>query len=128
MGFVSLKNRRNVPNRKEILKSRPIRNERLQFVEEGDGRVILSIPVEIRGPAVRWLSKVGRWPSIKEVELEPVGAFVWKLCDGKHTCEGIARLLSCEYKLSKVEAEASLISFLETLLKRRYIRLELTSK
>ncbi|MBL1150595.1 MAG: hypothetical protein AKCLJLPJ_00877 [Fimbriimonadales bacterium] len=128
MGFVNLKNKRKVPNRNQILKARPVRSERLQFAEEEDGRVILSIPVEIRGRAVRWLSKVGRWPSVKEVELEPVGAFVWKHCDGKHTCEGIARLLSGEYKLSKVEAEASLVSFLETLLKRQYIRLELTSK
>jgi hypothetical protein len=57
----------------------------------------------------------------KEVELEQIGAFVWERCDGKHTCAGIAEALRKEYRITKVEAEASLLAFLETLRKRNYI-------
>jgi hypothetical protein len=67
-------------------------------------------------------------PDDKQVELEPIGAFVWNLCDGKRTVQGITEALQREFKITKVEAEASLLAFLDTLMKRRYVALEMPKK
>ncbi len=69
-----------------------------------------------------------RWPwargaTHRTFELEPIGAFVWGLCDGQRTVEGIARALREQFKLNRVEAEAALVAFLQTLSRRGLITL-----
>jgi hypothetical protein len=60
--------------------------------------------------------------------LEPVGAFVWSLCDGKHTFEGISRKLREEFKLSRLESDASLSAFLQMLSQRKLITMMVAEK
>ncbi|MCH8273470.1 MAG: PqqD family protein [Armatimonadetes bacterium] len=114
--------------RRQIRKARPVRNPNLEFEEQEDGSILLRVPMESRGGVFRVVSRFLPAPGEKEVELEPVGAFVWRLCDGKHTCAGIAGKLEKEFKITKLEAEASLMAFLETLAGRRYVTLEIQSK
>ncbi len=115
--------RKKSPTRQDIRKSRPLRNANLNFDKKEDGTVVLRIPLEARGGMYKLLGKVSQSQAEKEVELEEIGSFVWNLCDGKHSCEGIASKLKDKYKLTKPEAEASLISFLETLARRGYVAL-----
>lgn len=87
---------------------------------------MLYVPVTQRGFLGRTVGKMV--PDDKQVELEPIGAFVWNLCDGKRTVQGITEALQREFKITKVEAEASLLAFLDTLMKRRYVALEMPKK
>jgi hypothetical protein len=73
-----------------------------------------------------WLStmaKATKMPDVRRFELEPVGAFVWRMCDGKHTFEGISRRLREEFKMKRVEADAALGAFLQMLSQRKLITL-----
>ena len=115
--------KKKAPTRQDVRKARPVRNADLHFEEKEDGTVVLRVPLEARGGMYRILGRVSQSQAEKEVELEEIGSFVWNLCDGKHSCEGIASKLKDKYKLTKPEAEASLISFLETLARRGYVAL-----
>lgn len=114
--------------RAQIRKAKPIRNPDLQFVEGDSGEVTLQIPSTSAKGIAKWIAKAGQGPAFREVELEPVGGFVWRNCDGKQTVEGIADRLRKEFKLEKLEAEASLLAFLETLSRRRFILMEVPKK
>lgn len=127
MGLLRLNlKKKKAATRSEIRRARPIRNPAIRFEPSDDGGVTLLVPVAQRGFLGRTIGKVV--PDDKQVELEPVGAFVWNLCDGKRSVQGIAEALQREYKITKVEAEASLLAFLETLLKRKYLALEMPKK
>ncbi|MCW5945619.1 MAG: PqqD family protein [Fimbriimonadales bacterium] len=118
--------RKNQATRSEIRRARPIRNPAIRFEQADDGSVMLFVPVTQRGFLGRTIGKMV--PEDKQVELEPIGAFVWKLCDGKRTVQGITEALQREFKITRVEAEASLLAFLDTLMKRRYVALEVPKK
>jgi hypothetical protein len=131
MGMDYLKNlikKQNKLTRSQIRRARPHRNSALEYIEEKDGRVTLKVPLSKKGKIARFVSRSVDLPEHKQVELEPIGAMVWKLCDGKHTVEGIISKLQEEYKISKVEAEASLLTFLDTLEKRRFVSIEVPEK
>ncbi|RYG45901.1 PqqD family protein, partial [bacterium] len=71
-----------------------------------------------------WLAKLARkmkLPETRTFELESVGATVWELCDGKRNFGAIADELRKRYKMNRLEAEASLTAFLQTLTQRRLI-------
>lgn len=117
--------RKPAPTRKQLRRAKPVRNAAVAFESGEDGGLLLKIPLTHRRAPVRVLARLWSAPPDKVVELEPVGAMVWNLCDGKHTIDNIANEIQREFKLTKVEAEASLLAFLETLMKRRYIHLEM---
>lgn len=114
----------------EILrKAKPLRNAFVEFEKLEDGSIVLSAPLSTQGSGLlgRFAQKAGR-PDRKQFELEPVGAFVWDICDGKHTFEGISRKLRERFKLSKVEADASLSAFLQMLAQRKLITMMVVEK
>lgn len=109
-------------------RSRPTRNE---FVEEEafEGGLRLRAPLQTQGSGLMGsLAKWARMPDTKEFELEIVGAFVWSLCDGNHSTEGIARKLRERFKMNRLEADTALASFLETLARRKLIVLAVPKK
>lgn len=114
--------------RAQIRKAKPIRNPDLQFIEGEAGEVTLQVPAIAARGIAKWIAKTGQGPAFREVELEPVGGFVWRNCDGKQTVEIIANRLRKEFKLEKLEAEASLLAFLETLSRRRFILMDVPRK
>jgi hypothetical protein len=112
--------RRRPATRVEALRWKPIRSSSLEWTDEG-GRVLLRVPVEMSGRWRRLLARALKAPSYREVELDDLGAFVWRLCDGARTTKAIAAALKEEYRLTQPEAEASLLSFLASLSQRGYI-------
>jgi len=108
--------------RRQFLALRPFRNP---LIEESDieGRVLLVItPPDTR------LSKVlGLFLPLspeerkKRVVLDPLGSHVWRMCDGQHSMEEIAKSLQKTFKLGTLEAEQSLRQFFQTLGKRGYV-------
>lgn len=110
------------------LRSKPIRNALVETTEFEDGAVVRA-PLLSQGTGMMgWLAKRANLPDTKEFELEAVGAFVWALCDGRHTVETIARKLRERFKMNRLEAETALGAFLETLSRRRLITLNVPDK
>jgi len=85
--------------------------------ESGGGR--LKVPLS----PPRWGRWVFRLPSgaTKTFELDSIGAFVWRQCDGKHTVQQIIRKLASEHRLNLREAEVPTIQFLRTLARKGLI-------
>ena len=75
-----------------------------------------------------WLARLVAWltarPVYRQIELDEVGGFVWQLCDGTHSVADIAEALQQRYQLSRREALASLVEFLNQLHQRQLIAWE----
>jgi len=56
--------------------------------------------------------------------LNPVGARIWELSDGKRTLKEIVELILNEYDVDRPRAEADAGSFVTELLERKLIQLE----
>lgn len=109
---------------------RPKRSEHV-LAEHGEGdALVLVAPFEVAAPLwARFLAKRDRsGTTAKRFELEPVGAFVWELCDGSHTFEAIGRKLARRFKMNRFEAEVALAAFLQTLGRKGLIHLEEASQ
>jgi hypothetical protein len=126
MGLVDLAKRafdkRSRVDPAALRKCKPIRNTFVTSEVQEDGSILLSAPLSTQGTGVlgRLAKRAGK-ADVKHFELEQIGAFVWNLCDGKITFDGISKKLAAEFKLSKLEADASLGAFLQMLSQRRLI-------
>jgi hypothetical protein len=116
---VKLFRRRAAPSREDIRRAVPVRAPRL--TQEG---TVLSVPLEQRAGPWGWLARKTGAPNTAEIELDEIGAFVWGLIDDKRTIAGIADSLSKHYKLTKPEAEASLLEFIDRLRRRGCVYLK----
>lgn len=104
--------------------ARPMRNQLARWEALEDGSLVVEVPLAAKsGWMARSLAKRGKIPDVRKYELEPVGAFVFELCDGKHKCETISRKLKDRYKMNRMEADAALVAFLQTLSQRGLISL-----
>jgi len=72
---------------------KPVR--KVEWEEEGD-RVILKVK-KFKSRTGKWLCKVMKRPEHFYINLDEVGSFIWKRCDGKHTLEEILRELEKKY-------------------------------
>jgi len=133
MGLVDLAkgifDRRTKIDPTALRKSKPARNTFVKWEALEDGTIILVAPLSTQGRGVmgRIAKRAGK-PDVKQFELEQVGAFVWNLCDGRHTFEGISKRLREEFKLSRLEADASLSAFLQMLSQRKLITMMVAEK
>jgi len=82
--------------------------------------VILTIPLQFK-PWMRLLKLVAQIPDEKKVELDELGSAVWLWADGAATVETLVGKLAAEHKLNRREAEVSLLQFLQTLAKKRFM-------
>lgn len=129
MGLVELAKRWVEPkghiSSEDLRASKPTRNEAVNEERQDDGAILLRAPLILQGKGyMGWLAKRMNAPETKSFELEPVGAFVWSLCDGRHTFDAISRKLRAEYKMNRLEADAALTAFLQMLSQRRLIVLK----
>ncbi len=107
----------------------PKRIEQVSELPLSDGGIVLEIPLEATAKGlVLWMARRTGGGRKKQFELEPVGALVWRMCDGKNSCEAIVKALCREYKMSRAEANAALAAFLQTLFERRLIALKQKGK
>lgn len=112
-----------------LRKAKPLRHPQVSWEEKEDGSIHLTAPLESQGRGIAAiLARRMNLPETKGFELEPVGAFVWTLCDGTHTVETIAKRLRERYKMNRVEADVALGAFLQTLSQRRLIVLTIGKK
>ena len=126
--YVPLVGRKPKIERGQALAMIPVRHPLVTW-ERTESEVVLSIPMreDRTARAVKRIIKTLRMakelPDSRKLGLDEVGSYVWELCDGERTIDGIVQGLSREYKLTRREAEASVTMFLQTLAKRNLIGL-----
>jgi hypothetical protein len=112
-------------DRRELLKSKPIHNERLEWEKMDDGEVMLSIPRR-RSWWINLIARVFYVPTKRTVILDDIGSMVWGLCDGKNTVDVVISALRKEYKLDQKEAEVSTLTYLKQLAEKGLIGFAVT--
>lgn len=115
--------KKNALNREQSLNAIPVCNEKVETEwDEDTGELLILIPRR-NDWLVRCLTKVFYVPQYKKISLDALGAYVWKLCDGKRSVRDLITEFAKKYKLSRKEAELSLIAFLRQMAKKRLIAL-----
>ena len=102
-----------------VLKAVLIPNQAVKVLkEEADGSLTLAVPTR-KPPMIRgvfsWLVRV---PKERWSVLDPIGAAIWKSCDGKRTVEEIVVKFATFYRLSFHESRVSVTGYVKTLLQR----------
>jgi hypothetical protein len=104
----------------------PVRNAAVEAEELPGGPVRLSYPLAVKPWFGRLADKVGLWdgrPMTKTVELDEMGAFVWRSIDGGSSVRAIAEAFAREYGVQLREAELSVTAFIKTIGQRGIIGL-----
>lgn len=118
--------RRPAPDRRRTFSLTPLRNPLVTWEPEQGGPVNIVIPLQ-RRPAPKpllWLAaRLARTPppDKRTLELDPVGSFVWRAADGRHTVRQLIWLLAAQYRLNRKDAEVALLEFLRELSSRNLI-------
>src|SRR5437867_1830505 len=112
--------------RVEALWAKPKRLVDVTPRQKPDGGASLKIPL----PRPRWANWLVRIPdgATKTFELDAVGLFVWNRCDGKTTVRHIIKSLAKEFDLNLRAAEVPTVQFLQTLVKRGLVGIDVHSK
>lgn len=115
-----LKKRPDV-DRSKVLKAFPLRNQLITWEMDDKGEASLVIPQKDKF-WVKLTSKLFMLPDKRVVVLDSIGAYVWQMCDGKHTISQIIKALQKKHQLTRKEAETSLFTFVQQLGKRNFIQ------
>ena len=113
--------------RRELLRAKPVRNERLTCEENSDGEIVLGIPRK----KTWWIDTLSRMfyvPSRRTVVLDRIGSFLWGLCDGQNTVDHVISTIRNEYKLERKEAEVSTLTYLKQLTEKGLIGLAVAGR
>lgn len=117
---LKLKKRPDV-DRGKVLKAFPLRNQLITWEMDDKGEASLVIPQKEK-LWIKLTSKIFMLPDKRVVVLDSIGAFVWQMCDGKHTISQIINALQKKHRLTRKEAETSLFTFIKMLGKRNFIQ------
>ncbi len=113
-------------SREQMLSSRPVRNQVLQWEHKDNKVSVVFRRKESKG--MGFLSKIFHIPKKKVVELDSLGARVWRMSDGEHTVETMIETLAAENKLEYKEAEVALLQFLKSLGQKRMIGFQIPTQ
>ena len=102
------------------LKSKPVRNEAIVATPLSGNRLKLTIPLRYSWWATP-LRRTLHMRSEKYIELDPLGAEIFSLFDGRRTLEEIIDLHSDRWKLTFFESRAMILEFLRRLARRKLI-------
>jgi hypothetical protein len=102
-----------------MLRAVLIQNRAARVVrEDPDGSLTLAVPTR-KPPFMRWLfSWLIRVPKERLTVLDPMGAAIWKACDGRRSVEAIVVQFGTFHHLSFHESRVSVTSYVTSLLRR----------
>jgi hypothetical protein len=107
-------------DRQALFRLRPARNGLIEWKTNAEGEALLSIPRR-KDRVGRMVGFLVRVPQARAVQLDEVGTFVWGMCDGEHTVDGIIRETCKQYKMNRREVEISVTTYLQMLAERNFI-------
>ena len=108
----------NSEKRKQWLNKKPVRIT--DWIEE-EGQVRLKV-IKFKSKFGIWLCKLIKKPNYFFVNLDEIGSFIWKKCDGKNKVGEILEELKEKYGGEKMEER--LYIFLKMLERAGYIKYE----
>ncbi len=111
---------RQVGDRGAMMRLRPVRNDAIEWQENAAGEAELTIPYR-KDRFARAVAFIVHLPETRRVQLDEVGTFVWKMCDGSNTVDAIVTSMVRHYKMNRAEVEASVGRYLQMLAERRFI-------
>lgn len=106
--------------RAQALNSRPIRNGVVMWEKNEAGEIEISVP-RSQTRLARIIGSIFPAPDQRAMVLDEIGTYIWELCDGTLTVEGLVSKLRERYKLNRRETEASVTQYLKTLAERGLI-------
>ena len=107
-------------NRAQSLASKIVRNGGVVQDARDDGRLVLILSLK---PA-RWTRLLGQSPDIpvlRRFELDDLGRYVWEQSATSPTVEQLIRQFAADHQVNMREAEVSVTSFIQMLMKRGLI-------
>lgn len=113
-------------NRTEALACIPKQNETTHWEELENGEILFTyaIPLSRFFQALhRKFTKNSIDTPTKRLHLDAMGSYVWKLIDGERSVGTIITTFAKEYRVSNMEAETAVTSFIKTLGQRGFIGL-----
>lgn len=109
--------------REQSLEAIPVRNAAVTFERDEDGLYTIHIPLRNTW-WVKGLSRIFPLPSEgKKISLDEMGSTVLDMCDGETTVKEMIAQTAARFKLTRKEAEISLMAFLRELGKKGIIGL-----
>ena len=113
-------------SRTESLACIPKQNDTTNWMELENGDILFTyaIPLSRLFQALhRKFTKNSLETPTKRLQLDAMGSFVWKLIDGERSVGTIITTFAKKYKVSNMEAETAVTSFIKTLGQRGFIGL-----
>ena len=108
--------------RDQALDAVPVRNELCREESTDAGLVRVLVPIR-KTWVVGLMRRLTYAPEFRKIELDEIGSFVWRRCDGRTSVRVLVRQLCKEFRLSDREGEVSLTQYLRTLARRNLIGL-----
>lgn len=109
--------------RREMLESVPHLNSQVRWEHLESGEVMAVYEQERRGFR-KLFARVLATPAVAQVLLDDVGTKVVGAIDGVRTVQELIGFVADEFRLSRKEAEVSLLKYLEMLGQRRLVGFE----
>jgi len=122
---MALKRKKGV-SREKAFSAVPVRNEAVEWKDSGD-QIEITFPIRFRMFG-KFFERLFRTKQGKKITLDEMGAFVWRSIDGKRPVRELVDMLVQEYKLERVESHAALMTFLQSMMKKRLIGMYLPDK
>ncbi len=107
-------------SRSKSLASKIVRNDGVVEDARNNGRLVLILSLK---PA-RWTRLLGQSPDIpvlRRFELDDLGRYVWEKSAASPTVEQLIRRFAADHQVNVREAEVSVTSFIQMLMKRGLI-------
>lgn len=108
-------------SREDFLQLKPVRNPLLKWDESRKKEVVIRVPLKVKKTKGKKSLSDSASVGERRVNLDKLGSFVWKICDGQRDMKEIIQEFRDEYKMTREEAEASISAFLQQLAKRGFI-------
>ena len=104
-------------SREESLKAVVVPVTDVEAQEKPDGTITLAVPFRASRVVERLAQSLGARSGAGErrIELDELGTFVWRMCDGRTTVRQMIERLAARYQLNRKDAEVSLTTFVRTL-------------
>lgn len=113
-----VRNAKPAIDRRQSLDGVPVLNENVSYRDDESGRVVINVKNR-RGTGL--LARFQPLVLERNVRLDEIGGFVFKLIDNRRSTLDIIELFIEKYRVNRREAALSVVNFLKLLAKRNVI-------
>jgi hypothetical protein len=119
--MTSAKPTRRKPKPADLLAAVPMQNASADLTDGPGGKLLVAVPLKRPGWLVPPISWVLPFSSHRRVELDEIGAAVFRACNGERTVEEIIEAFAARHALDFREAQLPVTQFLRQMTQRGLI-------